>query len=127
MTTSRAGMPKPRPTPRPIFAPEESPESEEVVVVVPEEASLELVVVESVETVFTTEGTATTELRRESVESKPREEAIPADCMARVKDPSVSLVAMRASTEACRAAIVVVEARLRREEAVTRKENWYPT
>jgi len=86
-----------------------------------------LLVEEAVSTVFTVVGREDEAATRASVEENPRDCAMPAACTARVKVPSDSFCATRASMAACKSATLVVAASLRDVELdVTRRENAYP-
>ena len=122
-TNKRTGIPTPNPMPRPILAPSDSPppldeEEVEVVVVFEVEDVLEVVVV----TVFTVAGRAEEAARSSSVEENPSDSAKPAACTARVKEPSESFFATRASMAVCKSETLVVAAKFLREVVVTRNE-----
>ena len=113
-TKKKTGIPTPNPTPRPILAPSDSPPPLDEV----EDVSEVVVVV----TVLTSVGRAEEAARSSSVEENPRDSARPAACTARVKDPSESFFATRASMAVCKSETLVVEAKFLREVVVTRNE-----
>ena len=111
--TKIKGMPTPNPTPRPILSPSDKPLEVEGVV---------FDVLEVVVMVLTVAGRAEEAARSSSVEENPSDSAKPAACTARVKEPSESFFATRASMAVCKSETLVVAAKFLREVVVTRNE-----
>jgi len=111
--TKIKGRPTPNPIPIPILAPSDKPLEVEGVV-------FEVTVV--VAAVLTVAGRAEEAARSSSVEENPSDSAKPAACTARVKEPSESFFATRASMAVCKSETLVVAAKFLREVVVTRNE-----
>ena len=126
-------IPAEAPEDRPLEVVEEAPPPTEVI-----KARLTVVVgvgvgvseeVGEVDGATITAGTAITAFTRESEEENPKEEAMPDCWTAKVRVPSVSLLAKSASTLSCRTVALVVlltPGRARAVEEVTVKKSCQP-